>query len=178
MRLRRAMLNSAAQQNATLLLFFATGIVIAHLLTPRQAGSYSIALAAAGTVADLKDSALGSYVVSSPKFDDSLLRTAFGLSLTIAVGLTIGLFALSFVLATFYDDAALGHSLRILAFAQLGPAIAFPATMRLMRAMRFGALLAVGLAAASCQSAVSIVLAMRGYGAEGSARGGTLSEGG
>ncbi|PAY06773.1 hypothetical protein CK489_28400 [Bradyrhizobium sp. UFLA03-84] len=166
MRLRQAILSSTIQQNATFLLFFATGIAIAHLLTPRQAGSYSIAIAAVGTVADLKDSALGSYVVSSPEFDDSLLRAAFGLSLTIAVCLAAGLFGLSFVLAAFYDDAALGHCLRILAFAQLGPAIAFPATMRLMRAMRFGVLLTVGVAAAACQSAVSIVLAVRGYGAD------------
>ncbi|MGY4158550.1 O-antigen/teichoic acid export membrane protein [Bradyrhizobium sp. USDA 4461] len=166
MRLRRAMLNSALQQNATLLLFFATGVVIAHLLTPRQAGSYSIAIAAAGTVADLKDAALGSYVVSAPQLDKPLLRAAFGLSLSIAVGLTVVLMGLSFVLTDFYDDEAVGRSLRILAFAQLGPAIAFPATMQLMRAMRFGVLLAVGLVAASCQSAVSITLAKLGYGAD------------
>ncbi|WP_407150708.1 oligosaccharide flippase family protein [Bradyrhizobium sp. ORS 86] len=166
MRLRQAILSSAVQQNATLLLFFATGVVIAHLLTPRQAGSYSIAIAAAGTVADLKDTALGSYVVSSPKLDNSLLSAAFGLSLTIAACLTIGLFGLSFALTAFYGDEALGHSLRILAFAQLCPAVAFPATMRLMRAMRFGALLIVGLVAASGQSAVSITLAALGYGAD------------
>jgi O-antigen/teichoic acid export membrane protein len=165
MRLRHAMLISALQQNATLLLFFGTGVVIAHLLTPRQAGSYTVAMAAANVVAALKDSAVGSYVVSAAELDDPLLRAAFGLSLAIAACLTIGFIGLSFSLANFYQDPVLGVALRIVAFGQLGPALAFPATVRLMRAMRFDSLLAIGLTAAACQSLVSITLAVRGHGA-------------
>jgi O-antigen/teichoic acid export membrane protein len=87
------------------------------------------------------------------------------LSLTIATCLTIGFIGLSFPLADFYQDPALGLALRIVAFAQLGPAVAFPGTVRLMRAMRFGSLLAIGLAAVASQSLVSITLAALGYGA-------------
>lgn len=164
MRLRHAMLSSALQQNATLLLFFGTGVVIAHLLTPREAGSYSVAMATANAVAALKDSAVGSYVVSAPELDDALMRAAFGLSLAIAACLTIGFIGLSFPLANFYQDPNLGVALRIVAFGQLGPAAVFPASVRLMRAMRFGSLLAIGLAAAAAQSLVSITLAVRGHG--------------
>jgi O-antigen/teichoic acid export membrane protein len=164
MRLRHAMMSSALQQNATLLLSFATGVVIAHLLTPREVGSFSVALASLNVVAASKDVAIGSYVVSSPSLDDALLRVGFGLSLAIAACLSIVFWGLSFPLANLYQDAALGHALRIVAFAQLGPAIAFPATMLLMRQMRFGSLLVVGVAAAACQSAVSIGLAALGYG--------------
>ena len=165
MRLRHAMLNSALQQNATLLLLFGTGVVIAHLLTPREAGSYSVAMAICNVVVALKDTAIGSYVVSAPQLDDAVLRAAFGLSLAIAACLAIGFIGLSFPLANFYQDPALGVALRIVAFGQLGPAAVFPATVRLMRAMRFGALLAIGLAAAATQSLVSITLAVRGHGA-------------
>jgi O-antigen/teichoic acid export membrane protein len=165
MRLRDAMLSSALQQSATLLLLFGTGIVIAHLLTPREAGSYSVAMATASLVAVLKDSAIGSYVVSAPQLDDGLLRAAFGLSLTIAACLTIGFIGLSFPLANFYQDPALGEALRIVALGQLGPAAVFPATVRLLRAMRFGTLLAIGLAAAASQSLISITLAALGHGA-------------
>jgi lipopolysaccharide exporter len=165
MRLRRAILSSTLQQSATLLLSFATGIVIAHLLTPRQAGSYSVAMASINSVTALKDTALGSYVVSAPALDKKLLRTAFGLSLTIAACLTLGFLGLSFPLAEFYKDPDLGQNLRIAAFAQLGPAIAFPATMYLMREMRFGSLLAIGLTATIFQGLVSISLAALGYGA-------------
>jgi O-antigen/teichoic acid export membrane protein len=159
------MLSSALQQNMTLLLYFGTGVVIAHLLTPREAGSFSVAMATVGGVAALKDSAVGSYVVSAPELDDALLRAAFGLSLAIAACLAIGFIGLSFPLANFYQDPALGVALRIVALAQLAPAVAFPATMRLTRAMRFGSLLAIGLAAAASQSVVSITLAALGYGA-------------
>jgi O-antigen/teichoic acid export membrane protein len=165
MRLRHAMLSSALQQNMTLLLSFGTGVVIAHLLTPREAGSFSVALASVNSVAALKDAAVGSYVVSAPELDDALLRSAFGVSLTIAICLTIGFIGLSFPLADFYQDPALGQALRIVAFAPLGPAVTFPAAMHLLRAMHFGALLAVGLAGAASQSLVSITLAALGYGA-------------
>ncbi len=165
MRLRHAMLNSALQHNATLLLLFGTGVVIAHLLTPREAGSYSVAMATVNVLAALKDAAVGSYVVSAPELDDALLRSAFGLSLATAACLTIGFIGLSFPLANFYQDPALGVALRIVAFGQLGAAAAFAANVRLMRAMRFGSLLAIGLTAAAFQSLVSITLAVRGHGA-------------
>jgi O-antigen/teichoic acid export membrane protein len=165
MHLRRAMLSSTLQQSATLLLSFAIGIVIAHLLTPRQAGSYSVAIASINSVTALKDTALGSYVVSAPAPDQQMLRSAFGLNLAIAACLTLGFLWLSFPLADFYQDPALGQNLRIIAFAQLGPAIAFPATVCLMREMRFGSLLAIGLTAMIFQCMVSITLAALGYGA-------------
>ena len=141
MRLRQAIFSSTLQQNATLFVFFGTGVVIAHLITPRQAGSYAVAIAAVGAIADLKDSAVGSYIVSAPEVDNALMRAAFGMSLTIAACLIIGLFGLSFLLADLYQDPALGQIMRIVAVAQLGPAAAFPATMYLTRAMRFGSLL-------------------------------------
>jgi O-antigen/teichoic acid export membrane protein len=165
MRLRKAMLSSTLQENATLLLAFVTGIAIAHLLTPRQIGSYSIAIATVNVVAAWKDSALASYVVSSPELDTALLRASFGLSLAIAACLAVLLFGLSFPLADFYRDPALGHSIRIVALAQFGSALAFPANVCLMRAMRFGSLLAVGVAAATSQSLISITLAALQYGA-------------
>jgi O-antigen/teichoic acid export membrane protein len=165
MRLRQAMLSSTLQQNATLLLSFATGVVIAHLLTPRETGSYSVAIATVNAVAGLKEAAIGSYVVSAPELDSALLRAAFGLTLTITAGLTLAFLGLSFPLAAFYQDPALGQALRVVAFAQLGPALAFSATMLLMRAMRFGSLLAVGITATISQSLVSIALAALGYGA-------------
>lgn len=165
MRLRNAMLSSAIQQSTTLLLYFATGIAIAHLLSPREAGSYSIAIASVNVVGSLKDEAFGMYVVSAPKFDNALLKTAFALSITFAICLGAGFLILSFPLAVFYHDPILGESLRILALAQLGPGLAFPATMRLMRAMRFGSLLTIGLTAALSQSFISITLAAHGYGA-------------
>ena len=165
MRLRNAMVISALQQNATFLLSFGTGIIIARLLTPREAGSYSVAMAAANLVMALKESAVGSYVVSAPELDETLMGLAFGFSLAIAASLTVGFIGLSFAFAHFYQDPALGLALRIVALGQIGPALAFPATVLLVRAMRFGSLFAIGLAAAAAQSLVSITLALHGYGA-------------
>src|SRR5258708_12327548 len=101
-------------------------------------------MAASNVVAALKDSAVGSYVVSAPKLDDALLSAAFGLNLAIAACLTVGLIGLSFPLANFYQDPTIGVALRIVAFAHLSPAAVFPPTARLILPIPFGALLPTG----------------------------------
>jgi O-antigen/teichoic acid export membrane protein len=112
-----------------------------------------------------KDSGLSSYVVSNTKKDEMLLPSAFGLTLAISAGLAATFVALSWPLAAFYRDPALGQVVRIMAMAQIVSALAFPATVELIRAMRFDVLLVVGLIGATCQSAASIALAYLGEGA-------------
>jgi O-antigen/teichoic acid export membrane protein len=165
MRLRRAMLHSVLQQWVCLVLSLGTGIVIARLLTPHEVGPYSVAMAALSAGAAIKEFGVGSFVISHPEDDVALMKTAFGMTLLVAIGLACGFAALSWPLQAFYKDPTLGFVLRIAAFGQLAPALAFPATMALTRAMRFEALLVVGVAGAFCQSVVSISLAYAGAGA-------------
>ena len=165
MRLRSAMLRSMTQQNGALIVSFCTGIVIARTLTPAEVGSFTVALAAANLTMALKDFGIASYVISRSTCDTSLLRSAFGLSIVISTLVAIGLICLSWPLSSFYNDNTLGDSLRIVASAQMASTLGFPSIVLLTRAMRFDALLIVGLASALCQSVVSIVLATSGLGA-------------
>lgn len=164
MRLRNAMLSAMVQQNAVVLISFATGIVIARLLTPAEVGSYSVAMAAAGIAVAVKDFGIASYVISDAKRDEGVLKAALGINLIVAVLLAVAFVALSWPLSTFYRDQALGEVLRIVAFAQLLGPLAFTANIILTRAMRFGALLVTGIVAALCQSVVAILLALGGWG--------------
>jgi O-antigen/teichoic acid export membrane protein len=165
MRLRNAVLRSVIQQNATMILSFATGMIIARLLTPAEFGAYSVAVAVLFIAMALKDFGIGSYVISARDLDETVLRSGFGLSLTLTLMITVILIMASFPLALFYGDETLGHILRVAAFGPFVLCLVFPATMLLTRAMRFDALLVIGLCGAAAQSIVSVSLALLGYGA-------------
>jgi len=164
MRLRSAMLSSLLQQNLTYILSFATGIVIARLIPPREFGSYAVAMAIINIAAAIKDFGAASYVISHPEGEDSLVRSGFGVTLAATSLLALTAVLLSWPLAALYDDT-LGVALRIAACGMLAGQIGFPAMVLLTRAMRFDKLLAVGLAGAFTQSVVSLLLAAAGYGA-------------
>jgi O-antigen/teichoic acid export membrane protein len=165
MKLRRAVLRSVIQQNATMILSFGTGLIIARLLNPAEFGAYSIAIAVLFIAMALKDFGIGSYLISATKHDEALLRSGFGLSLALTLLITVALIAASFPLALFYGNETLGSILRIAAFGPFVLSLVFPATVLLTRAMRFDALLVIGLCGAAIQSIVSITLALQDYGA-------------
>ena len=165
MALRRAMVHSIIQQFGVMLLSFATGVAVARLMTPGEVGPYAIAMAAVNVTAALRDFGIGSYVVSHAEDDEALLGAAYGLTLLTGVSIGLVLVILSWPLASFYNEPAVGVVLRIVALAQIIPAFAFTATMRLTRAMRFDALLVIGLVAASSQGLVAVGLAVLGLGA-------------
>jgi O-antigen/teichoic acid export membrane protein len=171
MRLRSAMLSSMLQQNSTYVLSFATGIVIARLISPREFGSYAVAMAVVNIAAAIKDFGAASYVISHPDGDDSLVRTGFGVTLATTSLLALAAVSLSWPLAALYDDAALGLALRIAACGMLAGQLGFPATVLLTRTMRFDKLLAAGLTGAFMQSAASLLLAAAGYGSTALATG-------
>ena len=165
MRLRRAMLQSLVQQALAMLLSFATGVIIARLMTPQQVGPYAIAMAAVNTTAALKDFGVGAYVISHPKDDAALLRAAYGITLVMAVMLAGLSLAASFPLAAFYREPEIAHVLCIVAIAQLLQAVAFPGMVLLTRGLRFDCLLVIGMAGAISQFAMSVFLAWLGMGA-------------
>lgn len=167
MRLGQAVLRSIALQNATLLISFGSGLVIARLVTPAEFGAYSVALAVLSVAITLRDFGVGSYAISSSSLEPDLLRSAFGLGLASAAIAAAVLFAASWFLAELFGNATLGQVLRIAAPAGLVTAAVLPATILLTRGLRFDALLIVGLAGAATQALVSIMLAWAGLGAVG-----------
>jgi O-antigen/teichoic acid export membrane protein len=164
MKLSSAVIRSLIQQNATVLISFGGGIVIARLLTPLEFGAYSVAIALLFVVMALKDFGVGSYIVSDSGKNESLLPAAYGLSLAMSLVLTVVLFLMSWPLAAFYQNEVLGQILRIAAFSPFVLALVFPATVLLTRSLRFDALLVIGIAGATAQTLVSIGLALLGHG--------------
>ena len=164
MRLRGAMLRAVVQQNAIVAITFATGIVIARILTPHQVGAYAVAMAAVNIATAVKDFGIAAYVISEPKHNEKLMRSAYGLTLAIAALLTAALILLARPAAAFYHDPSLAGVLAIVALGPLSAQLGFPATVFLNRGMRFDLLLATGIFGAVVQSLVAILLAVCGFG--------------
>jgi O-antigen/teichoic acid export membrane protein len=164
MRLGSAVVRSILQQNATVLIGFGAGIIIARLLTPAEFGAYSVAIALLFIAMALKDFGIASYMISATGDDLDLMASAFGLSLAMATAMAATLVALSWPLAGFYQNPVLGEVLRIAALAPFVLALVFPMTVALTRAMRFDALLVIGVAGAVAQATVSIGLSLLGHG--------------
>ncbi len=165
MTLKGAVIGSVLQQNATFLISFAAGIVIARLVAPAEFGNYSIAVAVMFVVMALKDFGVSAFVISDPDTSDSLIRSGFGLSLLLTSMLVLLLVAGSWLIAGIYGSDTVGSILRIAAAGPLALALAFPATVLLSRALRYDALLVAGVSGAAAQAAVSLGLASAGYGA-------------
>jgi O-antigen/teichoic acid export membrane protein len=165
MQLKDAIIRSILQQNATLLIAFMSGLVIARLVSPAEFGAYSVAMALINIAGALRDFGVGTYVVSSKELEPDLLSSAFGLSLAAAACVTLVFVLGSWPAAALYGDPALGEVLRIAAPATLILASVMPATTLLTRELRFDALLKIGVAGAAIQAAVAIGLASAGWGA-------------
>jgi O-antigen/teichoic acid export membrane protein len=165
MTLRGAVLRSVLQQNATILISFTAGIIIARLLTPAEFGVYAVAIAILAITMALKDFGIASYVISADGKDEKLLGSAYGLSLAMTFALALLVIAASWPLAAFYGDETVGFVLRIAALAPMILALVFPGTVLLTRQMRFDVLLVAGVGGALAQSFVSVLLAFHGFGA-------------
>jgi O-antigen/teichoic acid export membrane protein len=107
---------------------------------------------------------VSTYFVSLPTVSTEDLRLFAGLNWLLSLGFAALLVAISWWASAFYANPQVGASLRILAVAHgLSPIGVVPGLL-LMREMRFGALLWIGLAAGTVQAVTVIPLAAAGVG--------------
>lgn len=94
---------------------FTVSIIIARLLTPREIGAYSIALAAVLVASLLRSAGVGAFLVQSRSLDHKLVGGALGLAMT--TGFTLGLVVLAArgIIADFYDAPAIADLLVVVA---------------------------------------------------------------
>lgn len=94
---------------------FTVSIIIARLLTPREIGAYSIALAAVLVASLLRTAGVGAFLVQSRSLDRHMVGGALGLAMT--TGFTLGLVVLAArgFIADFYHAPAIADLLVVVA---------------------------------------------------------------
>jgi len=169
---RRALVLSMAERYVLIGLSLMSNILIARLLTPEEIGIYSVTLALIGVAHVLRDFGIGNFLIQEKTLNDDHLRTAFGFSLMIGVGLFGLIFAIAPWAGVFYKDPRIVDTIRIGALNFLVLPFCSISVALLRREMQFGRLAVVTLSAAVFGFAVTITLALQGLGANGLAIGG------
>ena len=161
---RKALTLSFLERYTSVALHAAASIILSRLLTPRDVGLFSIGYAVTALIGQFRDFGVATYLIQEPSLTRAKFRAAFGLSITTAL-LIAGLVVLGSQFAgTIYGDAGVTRVMLVSALSLLFTPLNAMSVMWLRREMRYDVLLRTTLVGAICQTSVTTVLALLGYG--------------
>ena len=164
MSIRRSIILAALGQYGRTVIAFSATIIVARLLTPAEMGVFTVAMGTIGLLDAIRTMGIPIYFTAQSTLSSEDLRLYAGLSWLLSLGFAALLVAVSWWAGAFYNNPQVGTSLRILAVAHGLSPIGVVAGLLLMREMRFGALLWIGLAASTAHVVVVVSLAVSGVG--------------
>lgn len=163
--IRGSLAYAAIEQYVMLGMQLLSYFIIARLLSPGQIGVFSVASALVGIGLSLRDFGTAAYIVQEPELSDERVRTAFGLTLAMALAMGAGVFVAAPWIAGFYGDPALVTVLRVLTINFAIIPFGSTAMALLRRELNFRAVLCVNIAASVTAFLLTIGLAFAGFGA-------------
>jgi len=163
---RKSLAFSFAEKYSVMVLQFISTIILARLLTPEDIGIFSVAAVIIGLAHMLRDFGVANYLVQEKDLTPDRIKTALGVTLTIAWSTALVLFLASSNIANFYDEPGVKNVTLILACSFLF--IPFSSTILglLRREMSFRTLFFINIIAAVAHAITGISLAYLGYGYE------------
>lgn len=164
MTVRRSIILSALGQYGRQGIMFGASIVVARLLTPAEMGVFAVSMGVIGLMEALRTMGIPSYFTARLTLSRDDLRLYAGLNWVLGIGFAVLLLLMSWPAGAFYNNPQVAASLCILAVAHgLSPVGMVPGLL-LMREMRFGTMLWIGLAAGTVQAVTVVSLAVSGAG--------------
>lgn len=161
---RRALLFSYIDRYAALAIGIVTSMVIARLLTPTELGVFSVTMVLISFTAALRDLGSGQYLVQERELTTDRMRATWTVQLLSGCFLALVVAAAAWPVARFYGEPRM---LPIMGLVALNFAVNPFGSMTyawLMRHMRFESLAIMRVSGVAMNSAVSIVLAWKGFG--------------
>lgn len=143
---------------------FLTTIIVSRILTPHEAGIFTVSLALTMVLQGLREFGLVTYIVQARAITDDHLKTVFGLLLIGGVTSAAVVFLSKHYLAVQYNDAALSDVLTILSVSFLLFPLGLPTTALLRRQLRFNSLGLISILAAFASFTITVLLAFTGFG--------------
>jgi len=142
---------------------FATGIILAQLLTPAEMGVYAVAMAAYWIINAFQNLGLSTLLVRERDLTPSLLGTVYAVGAAQALLLAGLLFATAPAIAAFTGSPAVTEAVRIQCLYALTSAVHMIAGGLLMRRMDFVRFNLSHIVAVTVSAGVTIWLALRGF---------------
>lgn len=159
---QRAVAFSIAERAFAFLLQFASTIVIARLLNPSEIGIFSLAASVVAIAHVIRQFGIADFLVQEQNITRDLLRTVYGVTLTISWALAALLLLVSEPVAIFYKESGVSSVLRILALSFFLMPIGSICSSMMVRELSFGRLSIVQTSGTIAATVTSIVLAYRG----------------
>lgn len=143
---------------------FGVSLLLARLLTPEAFGLVAIAMTTILALEVLRDLGTGAAMIQRPAVDQTLLSSVFALNVLIGVLLTAAMAGGAGLLATLFAAPEAEPVVRALSVVVLLQALAQTHHAVLRRRMLFRGVAAVEMTGALVNAAVSIALALLGWG--------------
>jgi O-antigen/teichoic acid export membrane protein len=161
----------------TLIIFafdFTSSLIVARLLSPHEIGAYSIALGANVIAQTLRNAGVNMFLVATPELDEAKVRTTLGIAMLSSFTLAAIVFLAAPFVADFYAEPVIANVLRIISLSYLISPFMVLAHGLLSRALCFKELLIAAVSGSASCAALTIYLAVGGWGSVSMAWGGLL----
>ncbi|ADJ28612.1 lipopolysaccharide biosynthesis protein [Nitrosococcus watsonii] len=149
----------------TLVISLVSTMVLARLLTPAEIGIFSMAVVFVNLAHSMRDFGVGRYIVQEKELTMDRIRSAFGITLTIAWSMAIVLAIAAPWIADFYGDERVTEILRVLAINFVLIPFGSVVLSYLNREMQFATIFLVGVTSEFVRAASGIWFAWIGLGA-------------
>ena len=161
--LRKSLVINFAQNYGIIVIQFTASIILARLLSPAEIGIFSVAATLIALAQAVRDFGVGQYIVQEKELNAERIRSAFTVTLIVAVILAAITASLCTVAADFYREPGVRDVMLVLALNFLLIPFGQITLGYLQREMKFGAIAQVKIGSTIVHFAVSISLAYMGF---------------
>ena len=159
---RRAAFWTFSSQISNFVIQFATSIVVARLLSPKEMGVYAIAIAAIGIVQLFGSFNVGAYVIREGELSAETLDTAFTLNAIISAALGLIIFVSSYFAGWMLGDRMVVSVMQLLSMSPLISILSFRPSIMMQRAIQFRGISVLATISSGVAAFVTIVAAYEG----------------
>lgn len=163
-RVRRGILASFADKYLSQLLGVLTIAVTSRLMTPAEIGLYLVANSVILLADNFRTFGVGIYIVQVPELRRENLQAAFTVTFVLSLAIGGAIYAAADPLARFYEAAGLAELLRVATLAFCAIPFGSAIVALLQRDLAFGTLAWLNVSAALTNAAVTVTLALAGFG--------------
>ncbi|HVJ53065.1 MAG TPA: oligosaccharide flippase family protein [Aliidongia sp.] len=162
--IRRAFLWASIGRYLVMAINLAATLILARLLTPADYGISVLGAAVFAIAEAIRALGGGAYLIQQKELAPENIRTSFTVSLLVTLVLTAALVLSAGPLTRYFDTPDLARYLQVSSFAYLTGPIVYPISALMSRQMAFGRIALIGVVTACLSAAVSLYLAVMGFG--------------
>jgi len=163
--IRRSLGIAFLTQYAELVIQFVGVMILARLITSEEVGIYSVAAFLMALLHVFRDFGVAKYLIQEDDLTPAKIRSAMGVAIILAWSVALVLLASSGLVADFYEEPRIGDILVVMSASFAATPLGSVLIALFRREMQMKKVALVRIGSALCQVAVSVLLAMLGYGA-------------